>query len=818
MKNINLLHTSFSSGSIIMGINTDNRSQNNTQLTSAELNSSNSIVFEEITAGTETSITEEASEQTLQESADFNNDGVIDVDDLLAFREIFGANDISEGSTEDDADFDGNGTVDVDDLLMFRDLFGQTVDTPETEPETPELLDDHGDTIGSATAIELGTSMEGTIEIVSDRDFFAVDLEEGQRYLFQMTPEDVETASLDLYSPSGSFLEYDSDRDLAQFSYIAESSGTYYLEAADLGDDGTGSYSIMVDTVTLDDDHGDTIANATAIEVGTSLEGTIEIVSDRDFFAVDLEEGQRYLFQMTPEDVETASLDLYSPSGSFLEYDSDRDLAQFSYIAESSGTYYLEAADLGDDGTGSYSIMVDTVTLDDDHGDTIASATAIEVGTSLEGTIEIVSDRDFFAVDLEEGQRYLFQMTPEDVETASLDLYSPSGSFLEYDSDRDLAQFSYIAESSGTYYLEAADLGDDGTGSYSIMVDTVTLDDDHGDTIASATAIEVGTSLEGTIEIVSDRDFFAVDLEEGQRYLFQMTPEDVETASLDLYSPSGSFLEYDSDRDLAQFSYIAESSGTYYLEAADLGDDGTGSYSIMVDTVTLDDDHGDTIASATAIEVGTSLEGTIEIVSDRDFFAVDLEEGQRYLFQMTPEDVETASLDLYSPSGSFLEYDSDRDLAQFSYIAESSGTYYLEAADLGDDGTGSYSIMVDTVTLDDDHGDTIASATAIEVGTSLEGTIEIVSDRDFFAVDLEEGQRYLFQMTPEDVETASLDLYSPSGSFLEYDSDRDLAQFSYIAESSGTYYLEAADLGDDGTGSYTVSVSGVTAGDDGLIA
>ena len=170
--------------------------------------------------------------------------------------------------------------------------------------------------------------------------------------------------------------------------------------------------------------------------------------------------------------------------------------------------------------------------------------------------------------------------------------------------------------------------------------------------------------------------------------------------------------------------------------------------------------------------------------------------------------------------GFFVDSSYDQDLAQFSYVAESSGTYYLEASGLGDDDAGDYSVMVEEVALEDDHGDSSADATAIELGTSVDGTIEIVSDKDVFAVELEEGQRYLFQMTPEDLDTANISLSDSMGFFVDSSYDQDLAQFSYVAESSGTYYLEASGLGDDDTGDYSVLVEevGITTGDDVVIA
>ena len=48
------------------------------------------------------------------------------------------------------------------------------------------VIDDYADDRFGATALTLGTTKAGTIDIVSDQDYFKVDLVAGQRYLFEM--------------------------------------------------------------------------------------------------------------------------------------------------------------------------------------------------------------------------------------------------------------------------------------------------------------------------------------------------------------------------------------------------------------------------------------------------------------------------------------------------------------------------------------------------------------------------------------------------------------------------------------------------------
>ncbi|WP_295401660.1 hypothetical protein, partial [uncultured Thiocystis sp.] len=94
----------------------------------------------------------------------------------------------------------------------------------------------------------------------------------------------------------------------------------------------------------------------------------------------------------------------------------------------------------------------------------------------------------------------------------------------------------------------------------------------------------------------------------------------------------------------------------------------------------------------------------------------------------------------------------------------------------------------------DDYADDRAGAAALTLGTAKSGQIEVVSDQDYFKVDLLAGQRYLFEMTAAgtgSLETAYLTLYNATGGYIASGFGADLATFSYVAAQSGTYYLEA---------------------------
>jgi hypothetical protein len=139
----------------------------------------------------------------------------------------------------------------------------------------------------------------------------------------------------------------------------------------------------------------------------------------------------------------------------------------------------------------------------------------------------------------------------------------------------------------------------------------------------------------------------------------------------------------------------------------------------------------------------------------------------------------------------------------------------------GSDANNAVTITVNTLSpnIPDDFSATITTSGAVVVGSSTDGNIEIVGDKDWFQVSLLAGSTYLFDLGGADssqgtlgVDSATpyLRLLSPSGNLIESSISGGAngdPRLSFQPISSGTYYLEASTLFDNGTGTYKVSAS-----------
>ncbi|TAN50600.1 MAG: hypothetical protein EPN21_08540 [Methylococcaceae bacterium] len=203
-----------------------------------------------------------------------------------------------------------------------------------------------------------------------------------------------------------------------------------------------------------------------------------------------------------------------------------------------------------------------------------------------------------------------------------------------------------------------------------------------------------------------------------------------------------------------------------------------------------------------------------------DFVTVALAAGNTYKFELNG--VGSGAGTLWDPAlalsdygVNFAAYDDNSGSGYdslFFYTAPGTADYTLWAASSSSLGTGTYTLAV---TL----GDLAAgSATLgqISVGNSVSGNAVIIAgDHDWFRVSLTAGTQYRFELAGNDTSDGTLgdpelSLRNAAGTLLVTDDDAGTdhnALIEYAATSSGTYYLDAYEHGDNATGSYTLSAA-----------
>ena len=216
---------------------------------------------------------------------------------------------------------------------------------------------------------------------------------------------------------------------------------------------------------------------------------------------------------------------------------------------------------------------------------------------------------------------------------------------------------------------------------------------------------------------------------------------------------------------------------------------------------TIPDDHGDDVASATAIGLPSTTAGVLGKTTDSDWFELNLVSGVEYTFSVLTDGLSSAELRLRTNFGNEIMMDSGPasgdTLAQITYTPVSTQVYYLS---VDSSGIGGYELVVQEA---DYHGDSIAEASDLNGGFAL-GGLQTDSDKDYFFFNATAGKQYAIEIISLDLADAVLNLYNSGGAIT--------AQQTGSGGSSPLVHMDWSALG-DGVMYISVSSNAGTLGD-----
>ncbi|MYF52663.1 MAG: hypothetical protein F4166_02375, partial [Gammaproteobacteria bacterium] len=473
----------------------------------------------------------------------------------------------------------------------------------------PVPVDDHGDTKADATIVSLNTTVDGTLEVVGDVDYFAVEVvNSGTLKIY--TTSSIDTAGT-VTNAAGTVNHTDDNSGTGQnflISFEAEPD-TYYITVE--GDGAAiGDYTLHVDFEPSndddpgEDDHGDTEDTATAVDLGDSIDGQLDDADDIDYFLIDVVVAGT-LEVYTTGSVDTAGT-VTNAAGTVNHTDDNSGTGQnflISFEAEPD-TYYITVE--GDGAAiGDYTLHVDFEPSndddpgEDDHGDTEDTATEIFSDAhnwvyAIVGFVDDDDDIDVFQLELAHRTKLTIH-TAGEMEIAGSFTNSEDEEIWENeDTDDDNLNFmlSTIVDA-GIYYLYISGAVTEEKSQYELKIETDVY-------------LYVDDEFEGTIFTDSDKDYYYHETDrEGMIEIY--TTGTVDTIGAVTNAAGTVNLTDDNSGTDENFliSFLAEP-GTYYIEV-DSSSDSTGDYTLHVEFgPSTDDDHGDTEDTATVIEPNSS--------------------------------------------------------------------------------------------------------------------------------------------------------------------------------------------------------------------
>ena len=177
------------------------------------------------------------------------------------------------------------------------------------------------------------------------------------------------------------------------------------------------------------------------------------------------------------------------------------------------------------------------------------------------------------------------------------------------------------------------------------------------------------------------------------------------------------------------------------------------------------DDHGDTLATATAVTLGTSTAGRIDPGDDRDVFKIDLTRASRItdVWAYTTGGHDTVGA-FYDRDANLLTINDDNYLlgnrSGFSLrIKVPRGVYYIAVASYQAD-PGDYNLHTEAVR---DPGNSRRRAKRLELDSPAAGTIDGSNDSDYFRLDLAESTSLIIEARSSNLVPIRADLIDARG-------------------------------------------------------
>ena len=574
-------------------------------------------------------------------------------------------------------------------------------DWPDSFDDGPILLED-------------GKVYRGVNERRRDDDLFAVDLPENGDLQFEFLDRSEQVSvgllSADFQRPDRTTLSEN------RFSWQVTEAGRYYVIIQ--SSFAVGEYAFQIDAA---DDKADIVgADATAVEMGNLIAGTIEIGSDIDIWPIQAQAGK-------PFDLSVNAVTPFFPTLRLLAVDGVTELASaqretLSWNPKQTEILYLSVASNSVLDGRPYEISFGETLQPDDFGNTADElAHPAEFDTSYFGRINTLNDSDVWKIDLKADesvqvlrQQYTVGQAPRSPFPQTIYRLYDSGGNVLIETERVWEDIGFRASGDETVYFEVTST--ESVGTYEVTFQKYA--DDKPDVISSDVPSIDSGEFSGISELMGDRDLFRFEAEVNEIFTFN----GVVDTSLNILNESGEILA-SSTRQQSSLDWQAVEAGTYFAAV---------SHSYLLRPVEYSytfasqfDDVPNTFEGAKSIQLNETLNGRNEIRTDADMYVFEAEAGKDYEVQLD--------------SGSVAVFNSSRArLPSRQWFSEAGGKYYLRVIN------ASSGYVVSIVEPDedspDDHPDVPTPNVAVlKPGEPVAGRRDSTEDLDVFSFSAQSG-------------------------------------------------------------------------------
>ena len=754
-----------------------------------------------------------------------------------------------------------------------------------------KLTDDHSNIPDVTAALPVDRRTSAVLNYRGDEDWFHVDLVQGDQYVVEVSSSGETTPSFDvvLYGVGSTTYRDDYDLKRHRLSYPPEpwlregrllwtalETGRHLVNVRDTSPWNSTihpvGYSLAVNR-RMPDGHADSPAGATAIHLGTWLEGSLDVLGDEDWFRFSAVAGIPYTVEY---EIRGEGSEEFGPPEDY--YDGN-DVAVFfldddwgfggraGYAFPTAGTQHVlvTTAEWADGRQWEYRLrLVGHEQVD--HGDDRGSAGALAIGEAVVGSATS-ADPDWFYVEVPEPGIYVISSVQSrsavfgiTVLDGSAELPRPIPSYGMPGQGGLVVSDFFSAPAAGWYWIRitakwAAPFV------YRLSVERQPIEtDDHADEVADATPVPLappgpapesseepaGTTTEtttregpvgvtygqasGRLESYGDVDVFALELQRGVKY--RIVPSATRPSRPGTrypgYNREVAVSLRDGDRRVGSrqswgplIEFLPTVTGTYHVRVA-YGEGGPflepRPYSFEVQVLPPDVEP-DLLEGALPVVAGAGISGSLENRADLDWFRFSAIRGQTWILQSPTE--RWGCVEIYDIAGEnrFLkDCHSDR----LVWTAPAGGDYaikiFVESA-YGWRSPGVDYDLATSIASPDDHGNSRADPSALIAGEPQAGQIDYIGDTDVFRLDAAEGEFWALDMTRSYHRTSYQTEFVPRDpeSAMPATWDRLRVGTVLVAPTDGHWLISVGGdraSGDRASGDYTISASRTELSDD----
>ena len=604
------------------------------------------------------------------------------------------------------------------------------------------------------------------------------------------------------------------------------------------------------------------LENAQVFALNETMEASIEIKGDADFYSLTLPESGLLELDMTAY-MRYNNVYFYDANGKELwkktsnEWDSaigyQHGVYKYDLLA---GTYYVKISS-NSSTTGNYTLKNTFTPANSNElepNNSTSEAQTIRFDEAVEGHIAFNDPYDVFSFVLPEAGLLTLDLTAR-MRYNCIYLYDESGNELWKDTENEWnSSVGYrndvytINLLPGTYYVKingyrygTSNLS---TGTYTFQTSfksAKSTETEPNNSIAEAMKIEFAAPVEGHIGINDRYDFYAVTLPESGLLTLNLTAR-MRYNCIYLYDADGKELwsktgnEWNSSVGYRSDSYSIDLlPATYYVKITgyryNTSDPSTGTYTFdaaFTPAKATELEPNNSIAEAEALAFATEVKGHISMLDRYDFFALDLPQSGRLKLELTAY-MRYNCIYLYDESGALVwsdtwnEWNSGIGYHNDSYSIDLlGGKYFVKISgyryETSDASTGTYTFKADfdpANATETEPNNSVAEATPLLAGAAT-GHIAINDRFDFYSFTLSETTDVELSITFY-MRFCAAYIYDANGKQLweaerkEWDSSIGSRSDTYTVNlEPGTYYLKITgyryDNYDGSTGTYEFSM------------